>query len=510
MNRYSFDAVIFDLDGVITKTALVHAEAWKSVFDEYLRLRERRDNEPFREFTHSVDYLRYIDGKPRYEGVKSFLESRKIHIPFGELCDSSDKETVCGIGNRKNKRFLEVLKSQGVEAYASTIQFVKELKQAGIGVGVISSSKNCRYILQSVGIEDLFQTRVDGEVSVELAINGKPEPDIFIKAANNLGTVPRRAVVVEDAISGVQAGRAGEFGLVIGLARKDNLSELEQHGADVALRDISEINLEWIEQWFHRKPQPLFQSWDKLKSAFSPEKKPVFFLDYDGTLTPIVKRPELAVISEDMKDILIRLSQRYTVAIVSGRMREDVEKLAGIKGILYAGSHGFDILGPGISMVQPKAQEAIPLIAGIVNELSEKLAGIPGILIEDKKFSVAVHYRLVQQQYLSGIKDSVNAIIQDNPSLRFMSGKKVFEILPAIDWDKGQAIKWIMKALGISWLDTSVVYIGDDTTDEDAFRAVRTKGTAIVVSDKPKESMANFQLFSTEEVKKLFEEVLRC
>ena len=159
LNGEKIKAVIFDSDGVITKTAKVHARAWKAAFDEYLRLREERDKEPFREFTHENDYLPFVDGKPRYEGVRSFLESRGIHIPFGEPEDSPEKETVCGIGNRKNVKFVEVLKSEGVEVYDSTVKFIKELKSAGIRVGVASSSKNCQQVLQAAGIEELFETR---------------------------------------------------------------------------------------------------------------------------------------------------------------------------------------------------------------------------------------------------------------------------------------------------------------------------------------------------------------
>lgn len=537
MNLYSFDAVIFDLDGVITKTALVHARAWKLVFDEYLRLREKRDNEPFGEFTYERDYLIYVDGKPRYDGVESFLESREIRIPFGEPSDSPDKETICGIGNKKNEKFLEFLKVQAVEVYPSTIQFIKELKIAGIPVAVISSSKNSRYILQSAGIEDLFQARVDGEVSAQLKLKGKPEADIFVTAAYNLGTIPANAVVVEDAISGVQAGRNGGFGLVIGLARKDNTGALFQNGADIALKDISEINLQWIEKWFHKKPRPLFQFWDRAeripdesgqiktdesrliinpyyfrpgKSVFFGQKPPVFFLDYDGTLTPIVDRPELAVMSEGMRDVVGRLSKRFKVAIVSGRTREDVQMLVGIKGLIYAGSHGFDISGPGISMIEPRAKETIPLISEISRRLSQQLGSITGILIEEKRFSVAVHYRLVEEEHLPGIKDCVEKIVTGNRPLRLMSGKKVFEILPAIDWDKGKAVRWIIRALGTSWPEVSVVYIGDDTTDEDAFRVVRTRGAGVLVSEEPKESAADFRLFSIEEVKSLFEKVIQA
>ena len=219
MPKYSFDSVIFDLDGVITNTASVHGYAWKAAFDDYMRIREKRDGEPFREFTHENDYLPYVDGKPRYEGVKSFLESRGIDIPFGDTSDTPGKETVCGIGNSKNEMFSKILKEKGAEVFRSSVDLIRSLKAAGIRVGVASSSKNCKPILESAGLADLFETRVDGVVSAELKLKGKPEPDIFIKAAENIGSAPLRSVVVEDATSGVQAGRNGGFQLVLGRAR---------------------------------------------------------------------------------------------------------------------------------------------------------------------------------------------------------------------------------------------------------------------------------------------------
>lgn len=536
VKKYSFEAVIFDLDGVVTKTAVVHARAWKAAFDEYLRLREKRGGEPFREFTYQEDYLTYVDGKPRYEGVKSFLESRSINLSFGEPSDSPDTETVCGIGNKKNIKFEEVLKAEGVEVYPSTIKLIKELKNSGVRIGVASSSKNCKYILHSANIEDLFETRVDGEVSARIGLKGKPEGDIFVTAASNLGAMPKESIVVEDAISGVEAGRNGGFGLVIGLARENNESELLENGADVAVTDLSGISLAWVDQWFHRTPRPLFEAWDigaggsnlssgdeknnekpainpyylrSAKEALFRRKKLVFFLDYDGTLTPIVDRPEQAVISEEMKNVIKDLSRKYVTAIVSGRMREDVENLVGIEGLCYAGSHGFDISGPDLSMVQPEAKEAVSLISQAAKRLSEELRSIAGILIEDKKFSAAVHYRLVNEGDLPRIENLVNSIVQGNPSLRLMKGKKVFEILPAIDWNKGKAIRWIMQALGISWPDVSVIYIGDDTTDEDGFRVVRTRGTGILVASGGRCSAAGFLLSSPQEVRKLFEKIIK-
>ncbi len=245
-----FEAVIFDLDGVITKTALVHAAAWKKMFDEYLLSREARFGEPFTEFTHAGDYLPYVDGKPRYNGVSSFLESRGIDIPFGDPGDDPESETVCGLGNSKNIMFNKVLDEDGVEVYESTVEILHGLKKAGVRIGVASSSKNCKPVLEKAGLIDFFETRVDGVVSAETGLNGKPEPDIFTTASDNLGVAYHRAVVVEDAVSGVQAGKKGNFGLVLGVAREDNIRELYLGGADVVVEDLGEIGLEGMNDWF--------------------------------------------------------------------------------------------------------------------------------------------------------------------------------------------------------------------------------------------------------------------
>lgn len=252
MTTYPFEAVIFDLDGVITKTALVHSAAWKKMFDGYLRERESKYGEPFREFTLKEDYLPYVDGKPRYKGVESFLASRGISIPYGDPEDGPELETVCGIGNRKNIAFNEALKSDGVQVYESTVALVHKLKEEGILVGVASSSKNCRQVLETAGLLELFGTRVDGEVSAELGLKGKPEPDIFTVAADNLGVPYDRAVVVEDAVSGVEAGRKGNFGLVLGIAREENEKELLLNGADIVVKDIEEIGFDGIVEWFSK------------------------------------------------------------------------------------------------------------------------------------------------------------------------------------------------------------------------------------------------------------------
>jgi len=249
MSKHPFKAVIFDLDGVITKTATTHSHAWKKMFDEYLRYREEQYGEPFREFT-SDDYLQYVDGKPRYDGVESFLESRKIKLLFGSAEDNPDKETICGLGNRKNNAFNEVLKKEGVEVYPSTVKWLEQLKKDGVKIGVASSSKNAENVLKAAGLSHFVETRVDGVVSARLGLKGKPAPDIFVAAAKNLGVAPYQSIVVEDASSGVEAGKNGNFGLVLGLAREDNAETLKAHGADLVAGDLEEISPDAIDNWF--------------------------------------------------------------------------------------------------------------------------------------------------------------------------------------------------------------------------------------------------------------------
>ena len=269
--KYLFEAVIFDLDGVITRTALVHSHAWKKMFDDYLLQREKEFGEPFKEFTQKDDYLPFVDGKPRYEGVKSFLESRGINIPFGDPSDEVALETVCGLGNRKNITFNEVLKRDGVSVYESTVQLIHDLKKVGIKVGVASSSKNCEAVLEAAGLMPLIETRVDGVVSAEMGLKGKPEPDIFTTAAANLGVKPHNAIVVEDATSGVAAGKAGNFGLVLGLAREENINELLINGADIVLEDISETTLEGLNDWFKKGIEA--DGWNITYNTYEPNKE---------------------------------------------------------------------------------------------------------------------------------------------------------------------------------------------------------------------------------------------
>ena len=272
MKKHFFDAVIFDLDGVITKTAIVHSVAWTRMFNDYLKFREKKYKEPFEEFTHEKDYLPFVDGKPRYKGVADFLKSRDIDIPFGEPSDDPEKETVCGLGNRKNNYFNDTLDKDGVEVYETSLTFIKELKAEGIKIGVASSSKNCKRVLDTLGLMSLFETRVDGIVSVSLGLKGKPEPDIFKTACDNLGVSYDRSVVVEDAVSGVQAGAAGGFGLTLGIAREGNVEELRKNGADIVVEDIGEFGgLDAVDSWFTKDLPGM--KWSVIYKSYEKEKE---------------------------------------------------------------------------------------------------------------------------------------------------------------------------------------------------------------------------------------------
>jgi alpha,alpha-trehalase len=235
-----FDAVLFDLDGVLTDTARLHAASWKKMFDSFLKQHAEATGEPFRPF-EMEDYRLYEDGRERYEGVRDFLKSRGIELPEGTPEDAPDRETVCGLGNRKNEMVTQVIESVGVDAYPGSVALVRYVREHGLRTAVVSASANCAAVLEGVGIADLFDVRVDGIALIEHHLSGKPAPDSFLEAARQLGVEPSRAVVVEDAISGVQAGRAGAFGLVVGVSRKDDADALAENGAGIVVHDLAEL-----------------------------------------------------------------------------------------------------------------------------------------------------------------------------------------------------------------------------------------------------------------------------
>ena len=234
-------ACLFDLDGVLTQTAKVHAAAWKETFDQYLRARSERTGEKFREFDQVRDYDAYVDGKPRYDGVRSFLESRGIDLPEGTASDPPTAETIDGLGNRKNELVLKMFHEQGVETYEGSVRYVRAARDAGLRRAVVSSSANARDALAAAGIAELFEEVIDSHAVESQGLKGKPAPDTFLAGARALDTPPDEAAVFEDALAGVEAGRAGKFAFVVGVDRVGQARELREHGADVVVKDLAEL-----------------------------------------------------------------------------------------------------------------------------------------------------------------------------------------------------------------------------------------------------------------------------
>jgi beta-phosphoglucomutase family hydrolase len=232
---------LFDLDGVLTNTAAVHAGAWKEMFDDFLRERAEKTGDPFEPFDRPTDYDEYVDGLPRLDGVRSFLESRGIELPMGSPSDPPEAETIHALGTRKNDLVLEMIREQGVEPFEGSVRFVEAARDQGMRRAVVSSSTNCQDVLAAARIDHLFETLIDGVVAEREGLAGKPAPDTFLAAARALGAEPDESTVFEDALAGVEAGRAGDFGWVVGVDRTGQAEALKRRGADVVVQDLAEL-----------------------------------------------------------------------------------------------------------------------------------------------------------------------------------------------------------------------------------------------------------------------------
>lgn len=508
IDRERYDAVIFDMDGVITDTAKVHAAAWKELFDAFLRKRFQDDGEPFVEFTDD-DYQRYVDGKPRYDGVRDFLASREISLPEGDSNDPPGTASVRALGNRKDQYFVRAL-ANGVDPFVTSIEFVRRLQEAGFGTAVISASRNAELVLARAGLGALFPVQVDGVESEEMGLAGKPAPDIFLEATARLGVEPDRAVVVEDAQAGVEAGRLGGFGLIIGLDHVGQRQALREHGADIVVDDLREFSVRGLPTNDTRLrpiddlPSAL-ERWQEIATRLS-AGTPAVLLDYDGTLTPIVERPEDAHLHPEMRETLAALSALCPVVIVSGRDASFVVSEVGLDRVYYLGSHGFEVVSPaGSDLTLDRSDEFrgfVPSLDAAQGALEAAVAAIPGARVERKRYAIAIHYRQVADMDVPAVKAIVDAELTHRPDLRKSGGKKIFELRPDIDWGKGHAVRWMLGALGLGG-DATPVYIGDDLTDEDAFAELPRDGLTIVVGTGFRTTAAHYRLADPDEVARL-------
>lgn len=511
----TLEAVVFDLDGVVTRTERLHFAAWKQVFDDVLRDRPARAGEDHRPFDPD-DYLAHVDGRPRLEGVHAFLASRGIAALAGDTV--RDADAIRRLADRKNARFLDLIEREGAEVDPAMVRLIHELRARAVRVGLATSSRNGQAVLRRSGLSDLFEAQVDGVAMGELGLRGKPAPDLFLECARRLGAAPAQAAVFEDAVSGIAAARAGGFRLAVGIDRGGNRTGLRDAGADWIVQDTGTLSADRVlAQAAARgdaRPNAL-AAWATVARALEAHlpgsaaktaggPRLAVFLDYDGTLTPIVARPDLARLADDTRDALRRLSRAWPTSIVSGRGLEDVRGLVGIESLVYAGSHGFDIaLPPGATARAPIALDIEPAVHRAAADLRQTIGGVPGVLIEDKRFSVAVHYRLVDPTRVAAIERAVDQVLAGHAGLQKALGKKVFELRPAQDWDKGKALLWLLDALDLG--DAYPIYVGDDVTDEDAFDAVRDHGLGILVAELPRPTAALYLLQDPFEVRLLLD-----
>ena len=504
-STFGFQAAILDMDGVLTRTADLHAQAWKAMFDEFLKARAGEDGE-FEPFDIESDYREFVDGKPRLDGLRSFLDSREIELRKGDPEDPAGEETLWGLGNRKNERFNELLEEEGVEVFPGAAERVKEWREAGLQIALVTSSRNGNAVLKAAGLASLFDVVLEGEEAAELGLPGKPAPDLFLEAARRLGVDPEEAFVVEDAVAGVQAGRAGGFRRVVGVAGKGG-EELLSHGADIVVQGLGEVELASLTEGEGAEAEgsegdgtastttrPAMEHLDEVLERMT-RGRLALFLDYDGTLTPIVRRPEEATLTPEMRGLLEGLADCATVAIVSGRDLVDVQDMVGLENLQYAGSHGFDIAGPaGLRMQHEEARESLPELDEAEAELNQVLEGVEGARVERKHFAIAVHYRDVAEEEEGRVEGAVDDVVEGRSGLRKKGGKKIFELQPDVEWDKGRAVLWLLEQLELTAPDVVPVYIGDDVTDEDAFEALRDVGLGIRVGVEGEETLAHYTL----------------
>ena len=516
------DGVVFDMDGVATDTADAHAAAWKRLFDETLQGLSERRGATFRPFDADADYRAHVDGKPRLDGVRDFLASRGVSLPEGGPNDPPERETVHGLGARKNRYFLDWLASHRVRPWDDATALIRRLRGAGVPCAVISSSRNAARVLESAGIADLFDARVDGEERARLDLPGKPDPAVLLEAARRLGVPPARCAVVEDAVSGVEAGARGGFGLVIGVDRSSSGRErgdaLKRSGANVVAADLADLLPE------RRAPRaiaevPLLRTRPDALAGHLARRGFAVFLDYDGTLTDIVDDPAEATLAPAARDALSRLAETVPTALVSGRDLDDLRARVGLDGPAYAGSHGLDLLEPdGRRETQAAAEAALPALDAAERALREAVAGRAGFAAERKRFAIALHYRRAGADAAPRAEALTQGALASLPAdargrLRMTGGKRVFEIRPHVEWDKGRAVRRLLERFGVGGRGAAAVYVGDDATDEDAFRALPPppEGLALVVrgEDDARETFADYALAGPGETPRLLEDLAR-
>lgn len=391
-----------------------------------------------------------------------------------------------------------------VPLFGATVDLARKLQGIGMAAAAYSSSPQCQQALKAAGIDDLFEVCVDG-VAGERGTAEKPDPTVLLDSARRLGVRPQRCVVLENSAAGVAAARDGGFALVVGIDRTGRTDQLTRHGADVVLADLDDIAVRTGDKRISELPNAL-ASYGQLIGITS-ARESMLFLDYDGTLSPIVSDPAAARLVDGAAEALELVAKVCPVAILSGRDLADVRSRVGISGVWYAGSHGFELTAPdGTYHCNEAAAVFVPVLERAAAELSQRLDQIPGVRVEHKRFAVAVHYREVAPDRVAEIVSAAHQI-GVRAGLRVTGGRMLVELRPDLDWDKGTTLAWIRDQIDLSG-SLLPIYIGDDLTDEDAFDAVQFDGIGIVVGhdeDGDRKTAAHFALKGPDQVREFMQ-----
>ena len=487
LSREHVDAVLFDLDGVVTNTTELQALAWKRLFDDWMLTHPPEPGEDHSPFDAARDYRRYIDGRPRDKGVKHFLLARGVELPDGQPDDGPERDTIHGLGQRKNALFIALLDEQGVEAYGCAVALLRQLRRAGIRTAAVTASKNCDAILARTEIGELFDTRVDGIDAEREDLAGKPDPDTLLEAARRLGVEPARMAVLDDTVAGVRAAGRGRFGLIIGVDRGGQRETLTEHGAHLVFDDLCQID---VASASDEVPAPLTAP--PATAAAIAARRPALFLEYDGALLPLDADPTRP--DPELRRLLHQLALAMPVTVISGRDVDELRRLLGLPRIIYAGSHGFDIQGPTLSLELPEAIDARDEVAAAAAALEQDLAGIPGARVERRRFAVLVDGRELPEPDLERLTEAANTVAADFPRLRVTRRGPLLELRPDIDWDSGHTVRRLLAELELDNAGALPVYIGGSETAEDAFREIRQDGLGILVASTPRPSAAHHRI----------------
>ncbi len=469
--------LIFKLDGVVVPMAPLQATAWKSVCDEALDW--ATGGAPYKPFDVALDHAQYMEHAVPVEGLRAFMTSRACPLEDGTPGDGPEMRTLHGLAALWRDRLDAELEQDGVEIYPSALELIGFSREQGLAVALMLDSPVQRRIAALAGVDGLFDALVVGGGVAAVA--------------GQVGITPDHCAIIDDTERGVAEARSQGAGLVIGLARSGAAGPLQMALADLVVSDLSEL--------LPGGGPPLAMACLNAITAGLSRRKVALFLDYDGTLAPIVDRPEDAVLPDETRKVLKSLSEVAVLAFVSGRMKREVRGFVGLDNVFYAGSHGFAIEGPnGLDFVQEEGGALMPVIAEAAREIASDLASVAGVLIEDKHFAVAIHYRRVAEDDRPLVEAAVDRAVDRHGDLRKAGGKMVFELRPKIDWHKGKALDYLLRRLGLDDGSVLPIYIGDDVTDEDAFETLRGRGIAICVKEQPAPTAAAFRVRDPEEV----------